>query len=140
MKRMTALAFLTAALVSMGTFRAHGQVVAFQIPFDFTVQSKALPAGTYQVSYAAASSILIRSLDGRFHALTTTNAADGSPTGGGKLIFRKYGSQYFLHEALCSNLGKNVEIPTSKLEERTRIQQAQLPRSETVAAFRVGVK
>jgi hypothetical protein len=140
MKRITALAFLTAALVSMGSFRAHAQAIQFKVPFDFTVQSKALPAGTYQVSYVAASSILIRSLDGRFYALTITNAAEGSPTSGGKLIFRKYGNQYFLHEALCNNMGMNAEIPTSGLEERARIQQAQIPGSETVAALHVGAK
>jgi hypothetical protein len=140
MKRITALLVLTAALVSMGSFRANAQAVEFKVPFDFTIQNRALPAGTYQVSYAATNSILIRSLDGRFHVLTLTYAADGSPSGDGKLIFTKYGNQYFLHDVLCSNLDMNVEIPTSRQEKQARIQQALLPRSETVAALRVGAK
>ena len=140
MKRMTALTFLTAALISMGSFRADAQALEFKVPFDFTVQSKALPAGTYQVSYTPTHSILIRSLDGRFHTLTPTYAADSSPTGGGKLIFTKYGNQYFLHDVLCSNLDMNVEIPKSKLEQRVRLQQAQLPHSETVAALDIRAK
>src|SRR6476620_7809894 len=72
MKRTTVLAFLTAALISMGSACAHAQAPAFQVPFDFTVDNQVLPAGTYQVSYnAAKTAILIRSQDDRIHALTT---------------------------------------------------------------------
>jgi hypothetical protein len=71
--------------------------------------------------------------------LTTTYPADPS-TGVGKLIFTKYGNQYFLHEVLCSDVSMNVEIPKSRLETQARIQEAQLPHSETVAALRTGAK
>jgi hypothetical protein len=140
MKRITVLALLTAALISIGSACAHGQAPAFKVPFDFTVGNRVLPAGTYQVSYASENGILIRSKGERSHAaLTTTYPADPS-TGVGKLIFTKYGNQYFLHEVLCSDVSMNVEIPKSALEKRARIQEAQLPHSETVAALRTGAK
>jgi hypothetical protein len=138
MKRITVLAFLTATLISMGSACAHAQAPAFKVPFDFTVGNQVFPAGTYQVSYyPTKNAILIRSQDERFHAFTTTHPADPS-TSGGKAIFTKYGNRYFLHEVLCSDVSMNVEIPKSRLEKQARIQEAQLPHIETVAALRNG--
>ena len=141
MKRTTALAFLTAALISMGSACAHAQALGFKVPFDFTVGNKALPAGTYQVSYyPTKNAILIRSQDDRFHALTATHLADPSSTRNGEVVFTKYGNQYFLHEVLCSNASMNVEVPKSTREKQVRIQEAQLPHGEAVAALRIGAK
>ena len=140
MKRITGLAFLTAALISMGSACAHAQAPRFTVPFDFTVGNQVFPAGTYRVSYSATkTAILIRRQDDRFQALTTTYPADPS-TSGGKVTFAKYGNQYFLHEVLCSAVSMNVALPTSRLEKRARIQEAQLPHSETVADLRAGAK
>jgi opacity protein-like surface antigen len=138
MKRITALAFLTAALISMGSARAHAQVVRFNIPFDFVVQNQVLPAGTYGVSQAGSKVILIRNEKGNFHAFTTTYAAEGRPGGDGMLVFNQYGKQYFLHEVLCSETDMNLTVPSSKLEKRVRVEEAQLAHSQTVAALHVG--
>ena len=139
MKRITALSFLTTALISMGSACAHAQSPRFTVPFDFTVGNQVFPAGTYRVSYdATKTAILIRSRDERFHAFTTTYPAD--PSSGGKVVFTKYGNQYFLHEVLCSALSMNVEIPKSTREKQARIQEAQLPPTQTVAALRTGAK
>jgi hypothetical protein len=140
MKRITALAFLTAALISMGSACAHAQAPGFKVPFDFTVGNQVLPAGTYQVSYdATKNAILIRSQDERFQAFTTTLLADPS-TRDGEVVFTKYGNRYFLHEVLCSALSMNVALPASRLEKRARVQEAQLPHGEAVAALRTGEK
>jgi hypothetical protein len=140
MKRITALAFLTAALISMGSACAHAQVTGFKVPFDFTVGNQVFPAGTYQVGYyPTKNAILIRSQDQRFHAFIAIHLADPS-TRDGEVVFTKYGNQYFLHEVLCSALSMNVEISKSRREKRARIQEAQLPHSETVAALRTGAK
>ena len=140
MKRTTVLAYLAATLISMGSACAHAQAPRFTVPFDFTVGNQVFPAGTYQVSYyPTKSAILIRSQDDRFHALTATHAADPSISDS-EVVFTKYGNQYFLHEVLCSALSMNVALPTSRLEKQARIQEAQLPHSETVAALRTGAK
>jgi hypothetical protein len=145
MKRNTVLAYFAATLISMGSACAHAQAPRFTVPFDFTVGNQVLPAGTDQVSYEATkTAILIRSQDDdRSHAFATTYPADypaDPSTSGGKVTFTKYGNQYFLHEVLCSALSMNVALPTSRLEKRARIQEAQLPHSETVAALRTGPK
>jgi len=140
MKRIPALAFLTAALFSMGSACAHAQAPRFTVPFDFTVGNQVFPAGTYQVSYYPTKvAILIRSQDDRFRAFTTTHLVDPS-TRDGEVIFAKYGNRYFMHEVLCSAMSMNVEIPKSTREKQVRIQEAQLPHGEAVAALYIGAK
>jgi hypothetical protein len=142
MKRMTALAFLAATLISMTAAPAHAQagIVEAKIPFDFNVGDQAFPAGAYRISYAAHTAILVSSLDGRFQAMTTTYPADGRPGGHGVLVFRQYGNHHFLHEALCSEVDMNVTVPTSRLEKRSRVQEAGVARTQTVAALQAGSK
>ena len=141
MKRITALAFLAAAFISMSSAFAHAQAVEFKVPFDFSVNDKVLPAGIYWVEYTSENdAILVRSQDGRFNAISTTNAAYGKSTDSGKLVFRRYGNQYFLHQVICCNTDVNGELPTSTLEKRVRLQQAQLPQSQTVAALDIRAK
>jgi hypothetical protein len=142
MKRITVLAFLTAALISTGGPRAHAQAPAFKVPFDFTVGNLVLPAGTYQVSYyATKNAILIRSEDGRFHAFTSIHPDDPS-TSDSEAVFTKYGNQYFLHEVLCGAVSMNVALPTSKLEKQARIHEARLASAQTqiAAVLRSGAK
>ena len=138
MKHSTVFAFLTAALISMGSACAHAQAPGFKVPFDFTVGNQVFPAGSYQVSYYP-TAIQIRSQDDRFQAFATTLLADAS-TRDGEVVFTKYGNQYFLHEVLCSALSMKVALPTSRLEKRVRVQEAQLPHGEAVAALRTGEK
>ena len=58
--------------------------------------------------------------------LTTTTFDSREPRSGGKLVFNKYGDQYFLHEILCSSADMNMAVPTSKQEKRARVQEASL--------------
>ena len=144
MKRTPVLAYLAATLISMGSACAHAQAPRFKVPFDFTVGNQVFPAGSYQVSYSATkTAILIRSRDDRFHAFTTTYPADyprDPSTSGSVVVFTKYGNQYFLHEVLCGAVSMHVALPASRLEKRARIQEAQLPHGEAVAALRAGEK
>jgi len=71
--------------------------------------------------------------------LTTIHPADPSISDS-EVVFTKYGNQYFLHEVLCGAVSMHVALPTSKLEKRARIQEAQLPHSETVVALSTGAK
>jgi hypothetical protein len=140
MRRITALAFLAATFISMSSACAHAQAIGFRVPFDFTVSDQVLPPGTYGVSYMAENAIVVRSQNGRINALSTTHGADGQSAGGCKLVFRRYGNQYFLHQVLCRNADMKAELPTSTLEKRVRLQQAQLPKTETVAALDIRAK
>jgi hypothetical protein len=69
--------------------------------------------------------------------LTVVNQDANKSTDGGKLIFHKYGDQYFLSEILSDWATMNVNVPRSKAETRVRLQQAMVhPASEVFIATR----
>lgn len=141
MKRALVFAFFAVSLIAVGSAHTYAQTTEFRVPFQFTVQNKTLPAGTYRVSrvsYSAQTVVEIKSLDGLFSAFSSIYAADIPSPRRGELVFRRYGNQYFLHQVLCRQVALNVQIPRSRLEEQAQKQQAQLPPGEiTVAALQM---
>ena len=132
MKRTTAITLLAIANLAMaGTSFAQSSGGRATVPFDFTVGTKLLPAGTYTISPATENEtvIVIRSHDKAFAALSLVHQDDNKSPNGGKLLFHKYGGQYFLSEILCDQADMNVELPTSKREKRAQLQQATLQSS-----------
>jgi hypothetical protein len=72
------------------------------IPFDFNIGNSMLPAGEYTFSrlFAGNSDVLaIRSMDGRQQVVVQTSAAESAKTPSeSKLVFRRYGSEFFLSQ------------------------------------------
>ena len=72
------------------------------IPFDFTVCRQTLPAGKYRITpFSSTNSfaLLVRSTDGRSTEIVCTHDVQGmKPVTEGRLIFNRYGDQYFLSE------------------------------------------
>jgi hypothetical protein len=138
MKRITAIAlFAIANFALAGTSFAQSRGVQATVPFDFTVGNKLLPSGTYTINEESSHVIIIRSHDKPIAALSTVNQNDHKAPNGGKLMFHKYGSQYFLSEVLCDSANLNVEVPLSKTEKRIQLEQAKLnSSSNTLVAVR----
>ena len=138
MKRITAIALLAIANFAMaGMSFAQSYGVKANVPFDFTVGNKVLPAGTYQIQSKSGVVISIRNHDKPIAMLTTVDQDGASSKDGGKLIFHKYGDQYFLSEILSDSATMNVYVPRSKAETRVRLQQAMVhPASEVFIATR----
>jgi hypothetical protein len=137
MIRTTAIALLAMANFALaGTSFAQSNGVRATVPFDFTVGNKLLPAGTYTIKEGMDTHmIVIRSHDKPIAALSLVNQDGKKSPNGGKLLFHRYGGQYFLSEILCDQANLNVEIPRSKAEKRAQLQQATLQSSsETVVA------
>ena len=129
MKRITAIALIAMANFALaGTSFAQSNGVRATVPFDFTVGNKLLPSGTYTIQKEStnANVIVIRSHDKPIATLSLVNQDGNKSPNGGKLLFHKYGSQYFLSEILCDQAEMNVEIPPSKTEKRAQLQQATL--------------
>jgi hypothetical protein len=132
MKRTTAITLLAIANLAMaGTSFAQSSGVRATVPFDFTMGNKLLPAGTYTIAPLSGSAtvIVIRSHDKPIAALSLVQQDSNKSPNGGKLLFHKYGGQYFLSEILCDQADMNVELPTSKREKRAQLQQATLQSS-----------
>lgn len=138
MNRITAIAFLAIANFAMaGTSFAQSTGVRADVPFDFNVGNKLLPAGTYIIKEQTDHVILIRNHDKPIAAVSLVNGDSKHSPNGGQLMFHRYGGQYFLSEILCDRANMNLQVPTSDTEKRTALQESKLrARGETFVAAR----
>lgn len=95
------------------------------IPFDFTVGEKKLPAGEYTVGRAVHGSddvvLAISDLAGHAKAIRLTNATIRSQRNKqSSLVFHRYGDQYFLFQVFPSGATGGRQFPESKSEKAQR--------------------
>ena len=94
------------------------------VPYDFSVADQAFPAGVYNIyTVTAARIVRITSVDGKHTAIVSTLLNyNGASAPNARLVFKQFGSEYFLAEIwsggedLSSNppLGKKaMEIASS---------------------------
>ena len=130
--------FLLASLAGAGKVAAQDRSARATVPFDFNVGNRWVPAGTYTLSSDMTNPklVFIRSQDGKTSLLSITQAED-SKSDTNKLVFVKYGDQYFLHEIQCPGCGMTVAFPNSKHERiaRTRLEAGLASPSELYLAL-----
>jgi hypothetical protein len=103
-------------LLSVTTASAE-TVGRFQIPFQFLMGDKVLPAGDYKVTIDAASMrIQLASWDGSASVNLTANTPHRVAADTGKLVFQKYGRVLVLREMWRSGANYGHELTTSKAE------------------------
>ena len=126
MKRIAVIALLAlAGVVGMGKAMAQNEV-RVKVPFDFAVGNKVLPAGTYSITPVSEWAIEIQNRDTNDALLTVVNQDSNEP-GKNVLVFNKYSGHYFLREILCESARMNVDLPTTKIEQRARQEEAKNP-------------
>lgn len=88
---LVSLASLPAAAKSVDGMRAL-------VPFAFHVGERLVPAGEYTIKSATADEQMLSIVGDKSSTATTTNSATESGNGEGRarLVFHKYGDQYFL--------------------------------------------
>lgn len=94
-----------------------GSAVRANIPFDFTIAGKTLPAGQYTMMRGTGQgTLLIRNTEKGWAAATI--AQDGNVKDDGKAVlqFHRYGDQYFL--ATVSDGNTASELPMTKAERK----------------------
>jgi hypothetical protein len=99
---VAALFLLLTALDSQIFAQSDAQLQV-KIPFNFTICREQLPAGKYTLKHASTSNthaLAVRNADNTVVEIACTNDVQ-SPRSveQGKLIFNRYGDQYFLAEA-----------------------------------------
>lgn len=131
MKWTIQLALLaTTSLIPLSSTLAQ-QLATVNIPFDFTVQHRILPPGTYRVESLGDKVIQLRSKDGKFHELTLVTLTGRVGGEGGKLIFHRYGDQYFLCKVQIASDPVGMELPTTKAEKRAQYDEAAIRNDST---------
>ncbi|HWQ33485.1 MAG TPA: hypothetical protein VNQ79_11575 [Blastocatellia bacterium] len=90
--------------------------VSASIPFDFMIGNKQLPAGKYTVERGNVyGTLVIRSTETKGIAVFQTLEASGRNNTEAKLVFRRYGNQYFLAQ-VHDGLSTGSELIKSKAE------------------------
>jgi len=127
MKRITVgILLVLASVLATGAALAGDRAIQANVPFDFAVGDRLLPAGTYTIASLNSGVIVIQSRDHQISLMAITSPDSNESVHGGKLVFDKYGDQYFLSEVLCPTAAINAALPKSKLEKKVSMQQAHL--------------
>ena len=111
---LVSLAALPAAAKSVDGMRA-------QVPFDFHVGERLVRAGDYTIKSLTADEQVLRISGGKEIATTTTNFGKerGNGEGRARLVFHKYGDQYFL-AAVWGSDSTGRTLTESKRERNLR--------------------
>jgi hypothetical protein len=125
MKKQSLRIFLMTAclailVVSSARAQSNGEQRAF-IPFSFNVGSKNFPPGEYNVRSLNPQSdktvLSIRSADGRMtKAILAIPVQTNSAHAKAKLVFNRYGDQYFLAQVWAAEDETGLELQKSRAE------------------------
>jgi hypothetical protein len=97
---------------------AFGQTINMRanVPFEFVVSGKTLPAGHYAFSTNPAGSFLyVQSLDSGYTTIVGSGYKAENPMRQVKLVFTKYGRTYFLHQ-VWGGTADTRELPKTHRE------------------------
>ena len=114
------------------------QLIA-NIPFQFSVGDKTLPAGEYTVLSVNADSsnvaLKIQSQDGKTSAMVRMMTVTGKAQESAKLIFHRYGNQYFFAEAWVDGDSSGLQAQKPRAERAIERELAGVKMAtESVAA------
>jgi len=122
---LTLLSLLMTLVGAGAQARPQAALVA-NVPFEFTIKNQTLPAGRYEVKVAmlGGAEMLTISSDREtkgfyfVHRQTRHGDVAGDP----KLVFHRYGDQYFLFQVWAAGAETGREFPTSRLEREIKKQ------------------
>ena len=104
-------------LAGVALYAQSSGIMIANIPFNFSVGKTALPAGEYFVKPISQAVLLIQSekSPARVIVMTMPVQAKKSPAVG-KLVFNRYGDQYFLSKVWHPDNRTGRELSSSRLE------------------------
>jgi hypothetical protein len=121
------------AMVSASHGFAQSGEMRVNVPFAFHSGSQAMPAGVYKVSIESQHLIMLRGASRS--AFITANPESGSTADKGKLVFQRYGNQYFLREVWPAQSDTGEKCTKSKLEREVEIAQRKVDQSGSQLAL-----
>ncbi len=136
MKAFAAIALVVLTVGCTARLQAQDHEVRADVPFNFAVGNKQLPAGHYIFLTQPSYTLVIRNADYQLTILTRTEDAGDVKGYSNKLVFNKYGDHYFLREIRCPSIAMNVELRQSRLEKKIRVQTAWLGPETTQLALK----
>jgi hypothetical protein len=128
MKRQTlSLISLLSLLLVAGSAIAQSSHVRANVPFNFTIGSKTLPAGTYDIAAISSDpNVLLVQAQGGSSIIVPSNAAESlKGAEKSKLVFNRYRDQYFLTEIWVQGATRGRQLPKTSLEKELAKELAQ---------------
>ena len=118
---MIAMFILVGSLAAAAQAQTNARIALIaNIPFQFSIGKKSLPAGEYRVRSDSdgASSVLLRiqSRDGKTNAMLVTSRVEGKAQKRARLVFHRYGNQYFFAQAWVDGDSVGLEAQKSRAE------------------------
>lgn len=122
---VTAMMILLLTVIGLSSANAQtsgGQQMSASIQFDFKVGNKTLPAGEYIVlclNPASNQKVLqLLARDGGATVMVQTNGVIGKANDSARLIFNRYGDQYFFAQAWLPGDNTGMRVIKSSYEKR----------------------
>ncbi len=125
MKKLGLVLSMSSLMVMLAVVPASGAgtgslKIQVDIPFDFMVEDKTFPGGTYTFTQPTITRrlLLIRSLDGHESVLVITQSVQENLTRSDetKLVFTRYGDQYFLAQVWTVGEVSGLKLRKSSTE------------------------
>jgi hypothetical protein len=100
-----------------GLLSAQSYRQPVHIPFDFSLNDRLLPAGTYSIELIAQTVLLIRDSHGAFvTSVMTIPAGTREIPQKSQIVFTRYGDEYFLSRAFFAGYSTGRELLKSSNE------------------------
>ena len=121
-RNVTMGSLLTLVAMFAATVSAQGQSLSNHmratIPFDFVVGDRKLPAGKYFIGNAQNTSNILLEISSRNDVANTLTIPVQilTPTETAKLVFHRYGDQYFLFQVWQAGAKTGRAVPKSHVE------------------------
>lgn len=106
------------SLAAAGTVSAQDALLRANIPFNFVINGKTLPAGDYTVRQnRAQGTVVVRAADSSVGVLSTVlpTVAPFARAGNARLVFHVSGDRYFL-EQIWEDASNGSELPKARYE------------------------
>ena len=98
----TGLSTLMGGALLLGSWDVNGHA---EVPFDFQVNNRTMPAGHYEITEASTISsaydsnvLVIRNMNTGASVIALAPSSKYNNRGQGKLVFKEFGNRYFLTE------------------------------------------
>ena len=132
-KQIFMLAASVVVLVTMGAATAQAQTVnqfTADIPFAFHVGGEKFPAGEYTIRCLNPSSdvkvLQLRNTVGESSVMFHTNSIVGRMNRKSRLVFSRYGNQYYFSQAWLASESFGMQAVKSRREKATAKEMARL--------------
>jgi len=112
--------FVRVSMLVLGAAAAYAQnpgTMKADIPFRFNASGVAMPAGRYLVDTRTPTVVILRDAKQHVSTMVRAQASESTvPQQDARLVFQRYGSQYFLSEIWSTGSGFGRHIPLTKQE------------------------